>query len=158
MAATLAPRAGMVTLLDAAREAVGRVVDPEIPVLGIMDLGIVARVEIVADSVEIDIMPTYSGCPALAQIEADIRGELAKAGFANVVVTTVQLPVWSTDRMSEHARRQLSEFGIAPPGATSCPRCSSVVTTTVSFFGSTACKALMVCDSCLEPFDRFKEF
>lgn len=158
MASTLTPRPGMVTLLDSAREAVARVVDPEIPVLGIIDLGIVARIEMVADSVEIDIMPTYSGCPALAQIEADIRGELARAGFAEVVVSTVQLPVWSTDRISEQGRRQLSEFGIAPPGVSSCPRCSSVTTTTVSLFGSTACKALMVCGSCLEPFDRFKEF
>jgi ring-1,2-phenylacetyl-CoA epoxidase subunit PaaD len=145
---------------DTVREALGTVVDPEIPVLTIADLGVLQSFDIDGSTVTVTITPTYSGCPAMGQIEDDITATLTKTGAGNVVINTVYLPAWSTDRISDEGRRKLAEFGIAPPVAESdvlCPRCSAVNPRMAARFGSTACKALMVCSSCGEPFDYFKE-
>lgn len=147
-----------------ARSALDSVVDPEIPVLTIVDLGIVRRVEVDGDRVVVTITPTYSGCPAMKVIQADIVGALEAEGFSQVVVETVYSPAWTTDWMSERGKQKLAEFGIAPPHAVGpgsrppvhCPRCRGTARV-VSEFGSTACKALMVCSTCGEPFDYFKE-
>ena len=147
-----------------ARDALASVVDPEIPVLTIEDMGIVRKVEATEDSVEVDITPTYSGCPAMDQIASDVRAALTDAGFSRVVVNTVYSPAWTTDWMSDSGKQKLEEYGIAPPPDTAhadrhtvlCPQCRSDETATISEYGSTACKALMVCESCREPFDLFK--
>jgi ring-1,2-phenylacetyl-CoA epoxidase subunit PaaD len=141
-----------------------RVVDPEIPVLTLADLGVLRDVEIAADgAVIVTITPTYSGCPALDTMRSDIRTVLAAEGLTRAEVRTVHQPAWTTDMMSEDGRAKLEHFGIAPPGPTAtpdtpvlCPQCASSETRTVSHFGSTACKALMVCSACREPFDYFK--
>lgn len=152
----------MVTALDSARSVIGQVMDPEIPMLGIVDLGIVRDVRVEGSSVEVDITPTYSGCPAMEAIRSDIERRLEAAGFAPVVVRTVFGEAWCTDWMTERGRQVLLESGIAPPEHSEadrpvlCPRCSSREIRLISEFGSTACKALMACTSCGEPFDRFK--
>lgn len=145
---------------DRARDIAASVVDPEIPVLTIADLGILRDVDIEDDRVVVTITPTYSGCPAMRQIEDDIVTALADAGFADAEVRTVYQPAWTTDWISEEGRRKLADFGIAPPTAESdvlCPRCAAADPRLVARFGSTACKALMVCSSCREPFDWFKQ-
>jgi ring-1,2-phenylacetyl-CoA epoxidase subunit PaaD len=148
------------TRLEEAQWAAEQVVDPEIPVLTIADLGILRSVELVNGAVVATITPTYSGCPAMAVIEDDLRETLAGAGFDRVKVVTVHHPAWSTDWVTDEGREKLAAFGIAPPSAAEvvCPRCRAGSPHEVSRFGSTACKALMVCASCGEPFDRFKEF
>lgn len=150
------------------RELVAQVPDPEIPVLTIADLGVLRGVDVTDDGrVEVEITPTYSGCPAMDTIRADIVDRLAAAGHRDVEVRTVLSPAWTTDWMTEEGKRKLREYGIAPPGprpsgrvmvrlSVKCPRCGSPDTREVSRFGSTACKALYTCDSCLEPFDHFK--
>jgi ring-1,2-phenylacetyl-CoA epoxidase subunit PaaD len=151
------------TLLDA-RKALAAVTDPEIPVLTVDDLGIIRDVQVDGTAVTVTITPTYSGCPAMDVIAADIEAALVATGFATVEVKTVFSPAWTTDWMSAEGKQKLAEFGIAPPHPTGlterpavlCPRCRSEART-VSEFGSTACKALMVCMSCGEPFDYFKE-
>lgn len=151
----------VMTTVDRARAALASVTDPEIPVLTIDDLGIVRGVDANDDAVTVTITPTYSGCPAMEAIRSDIEAALTAAGFSTVVVETVYSPAWTTDWMSDEGKRKLEEYGIAPPHATSepapvlCPRCRSEART-VSEFGSTACKALMVCTGCGEPFDFFK--
>jgi ring-1,2-phenylacetyl-CoA epoxidase subunit PaaD len=158
MVTTRAPTAADVwRLLD-------RVVDPEIPVLTLADLGVLRDVAVADDvGVIVTITPTYSGCPALDTMRSDIRAVLAEEGFTNVEIRTVLRPAWTTDMMSAEGRIKLAQFGIAPPGPTAapnapvlCPQCLSADTATVSIFGSTACKALMVCSRCREPFDYFK--
>ncbi|HEY4606829.1 MAG TPA: 1,2-phenylacetyl-CoA epoxidase subunit PaaD [Acidimicrobiia bacterium] len=147
--------------LDRARAVAGGVVDPEIPVLTIADLGILREVRVEGGAVTVTITPTYSGCPAMRQIEADLRKALRVEGFDPVEVRVAQVPTWSTDWITAEGRRKLSSFGIAPPmplDAAECPRCRSPEPTVISRFGSTACKALMVCSACGEPFDYFKEF
>ncbi len=142
------------------REVVSAVVDPEIPVLTIADLGILRDVTIEDGTVVCTITPTYSGCPAMRQIEDDIRAALNDAGYEDVRVRTVFMPAWSTDWMSEEGHRKLAEFGIAPPTRQEevlCPRCRADSPKVIAQFGSTACKALMVCSSCGEPFDYFKQ-
>ena len=137
-----------------------RMVDPEIPVLTIADLGILRSVEIDGDTVVCTITPTYSGCPAMRQIEDDLRQAFASEGLEQVEVRTVYQPAWTTDWMTEEGRRKLAQFGIAPPGAETavlCPRCEADSPRMVARFGSTACKALMVCSGCGEPFDWFKQ-
>jgi ring-1,2-phenylacetyl-CoA epoxidase subunit PaaD len=111
----------------------------------------------------VTITPTYTGCPALETMREDIRSVLAASGYADVEIKTVHSPAWGTDMMSDEGRAKLASFGIAPPMPTSapdsgilCPQCDSEATRTVSRFGSTACKALMVCSECGEPFDYFK--
>lgn len=152
------------TALDRARSALARVTDPEIPVLTIEDLGILRDVETDKDSVRVTITPTYSGCPAMDVIRDEIHQALEAAGFGTIDVRTVYSPAWTTDWMSEDGKRKLEEFGIAAPHPVSdgprppvlCVRCRGEART-VAEFGSTACKALMVCTECGEPFDYFKE-
>jgi ring-1,2-phenylacetyl-CoA epoxidase subunit PaaD len=145
--------------------------DPEIPVISIVELGIVRDVQLNPDGkVTISITPTYSGCPAMMAIENDIKSTLEEAGFNQVAVKLVYSPVWTTDWIPEEAREKLRTYGIAPPEHSTsdksvlslhprtiqCPKCGSVHTVMISAFGSTACKALYKCESCLEPFDYFK--
>jgi ring-1,2-phenylacetyl-CoA epoxidase subunit PaaD len=144
-----------------AREVASKVVDPEIPVLSIDDLGILREIEVVDDRVVVTITPTYSGCPAMRQIETDISLALGLAGFDRVEVRLALSPAWSSDWISPKGHRKLAAFGIAPPvpvEAVVCPKCASASPRLVARFGSTACKALMVCSACGEPFDYFKEF
>ena len=150
-----------------ARDVVAAVPDPEIPVISIDDLGILRSVETEDDgTVVVTITPTYSGCPAMDAIRADIRTALAKHGFDNVEVRTVLRPAWSTDWITPQGRERLASFGIAPPRraadgllqiAVACPLCGSTNTRLVSSFGSTPCKAHRICADCAEPFDHFKE-
>jgi ring-1,2-phenylacetyl-CoA epoxidase subunit PaaD len=128
--------------------------DPEIPVLSIVDLGIVR--EVTAERVT--ITPTYTGCPATQVIEADIRLALDSAGFGEVAIATVLAPPWTTDWITPEGRDKLRAYGIAPPtrGAVACPQCGSADTEEISRFGSTPCKSLWRCRSCAEPFDLFK--
>ncbi|GMQ86556.1 MAG: phenylacetate-CoA oxygenase subunit PaaJ [Acidimicrobiia bacterium] len=147
------------TPLQRIEDLLAGVVDPEIPVLSIGDLGVLRNVSVAGDgSVTVTITPTYSGCPALGVIEEDIVSVLEAAGYERVAVDTVFSPAWTTDWMNDDARRRLNDYGIAPPGPEPvlCPQCSAPETTVVSPFGSTACKALMVCNECQEPFDHFK--
>lgn len=137
--------------------------DPEIPVISIWDLGILKDVRREGETAVVVITPTYSGCPAMKEIERDIRDRLAGRAGYRVRVVTELAPAWSTDHMTEAGRRALQEYGIAPPqpaGApdrpVACPRCGSTATRLVSQFGSTACKALYQCEDCREPFDHFK--
>jgi ring-1,2-phenylacetyl-CoA epoxidase subunit PaaD len=139
--------------------------DPEIPVLTIMDMGILRDIKINADQVEVIITPTYSGCPAMDAISMDIRLKLIEHGYKNVRVTSVLSPAWTTDWMTDEGKRKLKAYGIAPPislsdGASDreieCPQCHSHHTKLISQFGSTACKALYQCNDCKEPFDYFK--
>src|SRR5436309_16099377 len=149
-------------------EVAARVVDPEVPVLTIADLGVLRDVAVNDGCVEVAITPTYSGCPAMNMITLEIELALERAGFRDSKVRTVLSPAWTTDWMSEEGRRKLREYGIAPPRAASsrralfwieqvaCPQCGSEDTEVLSEFGSTACKALWRCKSCREPFDYFK--
>lgn len=135
-----------------------KVPDPEIPVLTIVDLGIVRDVT-VGDTVSVDIAPTYSGCPATEVIETSVRSALVENGVENPVVRRVLSPPWTTDWITEEGRRKLHEYGIAPPQKSThiaCPQCDSLNTEKVSEFGSTACKAAWRCLDCLEPFEYFK--
>ncbi|WP_407175966.1 1,2-phenylacetyl-CoA epoxidase subunit PaaD [Bradyrhizobium sp. STM 3562] len=149
-------------------EAAASVVDPEIPVLTIADLGVLRHVAVAGDRVEVAITPTYSGCPAMNMIALEIELALEREGFRNPKVRTVLSPAWTTDWMSEEGRRKLRDYGIAPPLPASsrralfgmqhvaCPQCGSDDTELLSEFGSTSCKALWRCKSCREPFDYFK--
>ena len=149
------------------------VCDPEIPVLSIIDLGIVRDVKLNAEEVEVFITPTYSGCPAMDAIAIDIRLKLIEHGHKKIKLTSVLSPAWTTDWMSEEGKRKLKEYGIAPPhwsghskesghlkwtdsSSPACPQCNSSNTKLLSQFGSTACKALYQCNDCKEPFDYFK--
>ena len=131
--------------------------DPEIPVLTITDLGIVRGI---ADNPpRVLISPTYTGCPATVAIENLIRDALDKAGFHDVHIERVLFPPWTTDWISERGHERLKAYGIAPPTTSEtaeCPQCGSADTVEVSRFGSTPCKAQWRCNSCLEPFERFK--
>jgi ring-1,2-phenylacetyl-CoA epoxidase subunit PaaD len=151
----------MVSITTDLRRVVASVVDPEIPVLTIEDLGILRSVDLDDDRVVVTITPTYSGCPAMRQIEDDIGAALAREGVDEYEVEVVHNPAWTTDWITEAGHRKLAEFGIAPPTPLDevlCPRCQQDEPRMVARFGSTACKALMVCSSCGEPFDYFKEF
>ena len=135
--------------------------DPEIPVLSVVDLGIVRYVRADGEDVHVGITPTYSGCPATEVIERSIREALAREELGDVTVETVLSPPWSSEWLSEEGRRKLREFGIAAPTArtasnVACPRCGSHGVERVSEFGSTPCKAHYRCRDCLEPFDVFK--
>lgn len=147
------------------------VCDPEIPVLTVVDMGIVRDVIAGGDGqVEVVITPTYSGCPAMNTIEINIKAALQEAGYDSVKVTTVLSPAWTTDWLSEAGREKLREYGIAPPVGSSqdkrelfgeekvvpCPHCGSEQTRMISQFGSTPCKSMYRCLDCLEPFDYFK--
>lgn len=149
------------------RDVLASVTDPEIPVLTIEDMGILRSIDFAPDgSVVVTITPTYSGCPAMEVIASDIVDALDRAGAGATVVTSLS-PAWTTDWMSKSGRQKLAEFGIAPPDRLAddplslveevrCPNCASTDVKVVSEFGSTACKRMMVCSQCLEPFDHFK--
>lgn len=157
-------------LWDVLRE----VLDPEVPALSVVDLGIVRGVEVVGEEVTVTVTPTYSGCPATREIEREIRAALARAGHPDALVRTVYSPPWTTDWISDEGRRKLRDYGIAPPGpapaesetlvsitarpraAVPCPFCGSSRTTLKSEFGSTACKSMLVCEECRQPFEAFK--
>ena len=149
--------------------------DPEVPVLSIVDLGIVRSIELVSSNDErsgltITITPTYSGCPAMDVIQIDIRLKLVEHGYKNIQIQQSLSPAWTTDWMTEEGKRKLKEFGIAPPNpkqqfcsqemfqqeAVQCPHCNSFHTELISQFGSTACKAMYRCHDCQEAFDYFK--
>lgn len=145
------------------------VFDPEVPVLSVVDLGVVQKIERSEDKCKITITPTYSGCPAMKRIEDDIVEKLHEKGIENVVVELVLSPAWTTDWISEEGKKKLKAYGIAPPQdepdksvlfadpiVVPCPKCGSKNTKLVSQFGSTACKAHYQCKDCLEPFDYFK--
>jgi ring-1,2-phenylacetyl-CoA epoxidase subunit PaaD len=147
-----------------------QVADPEIPVLSVLDLGIIRHLLLQPDGrLEVGIAPTYSGCPATSVIKADVLRALGSAGFDAAAVDVLS-PPWTSDWLTAEGRRKLESFGIAPPGTpvgspralwqadtpAACPRCGSQRTTRTSEFGSTPCKALYRCDACLEPFDYFK--
>ncbi|MEU8887248.1 1,2-phenylacetyl-CoA epoxidase subunit PaaD [Streptomyces sp. NPDC048442] len=163
------------------RRLAGSVPDPELPVLTLAELGVLRAVHVSGPGrVEVELTPTYTGCPAIEAMSADIERILHESGgMAEVTVRTVLAPAWSTDDISAEGRRKLAEFGIAPPRTTRevgsavsngaapepiplslairCPHCGSIDTELLSRFSSTACKALRRCVSCREPFDHFKE-
>lgn len=154
---------------DAIINMLAQIPDPEIPVISIVDLGVIRDVKPLEDGVEVVITPTYSGCPAMKQMEDDIRNRL-REGYGNIKITTVFHPAWTTDWLSDASKKKLQEYGIAPPEESTsdksfltgqpktvtCPHCKSKNTHLVSQFGSTACKALYKCNDCLEAFDYFK--
>ncbi|MBM3432868.1 MAG: phenylacetate-CoA oxygenase subunit PaaJ [Bacteroidetes bacterium] len=154
----------MIATIDSIYEVLERVTDPEVPVLTILDLGIVRKVELKEDQVVITITSTYMGCPAMDMIAAQIRMEMAAAGYGSVRIEHSIRPAWTTEWMSEAGKEKLKAYGIAPPDkrfsipedGVECPRCSSRNTRLVSEFGSTACKALYQCRDCQDPFDYFK--
>lgn len=159
--------------VERARVVAAGVRDPELPLLTLEDLGVLRDVWIDDGRVVVTITPTYSGCPALATMRADLLVDLRRAGFERSEVRTVLAPPWTTDWISDRGRRTLAEHGIAPPGPApsrrgpidlglpsirvACPRCGSADTTEISRFGSTACKAIHRCGVCEETFDRIKE-
>lgn len=157
--------------------ALAAVPDPEVPVLSVIDLGIVREVSADGDAVEVVLTPTYSGCPATEVIAGSVRDALLAVGFGDVRVTQRLAPAWTTDWISAEGRRKLAEYGISPPGpvpveaggaqvvhlhrrgataAVACLRCGSADTERLAAFGSTACKALWRCRACREPFEHFK--
>lgn len=144
--------------------------DPEVPVISVLELGVVRHVDVgVSGDVSVTITPTYTGCPAMDAMAADIKKELLERGVPSVSVQQRLSPAWTTDWISDAGKRKLKEYGIAPPEKTAdiralkgaqpvveCPQCGSKNTVMLSPFGSTACKALWKCNDCLEPFDQFK--
>jgi ring-1,2-phenylacetyl-CoA epoxidase subunit PaaD len=157
------------SLTARAREVAASVLDPEVPVLTIDDLGVLRDVAVVGERVTVTITPTYSGCPAMDTIRDDVILALTAAGFDDVEVRLVLAPAWTTDWMTDAGKQKLVDYGIAPPTGRAavngpirlqlsvrCPRCGSLDTREVARFGSTSCKALYECRACLEPFDHFK--
>ena len=158
--------------IERARAVLDGVLDPEIPVLSLNDLGVIRAIDLAPDgTLRVGVSPTYSGCPATAVIRADVVAALESAGFRRVQVVDMLSPPWTSDWISDDGRRKLEAYGIAPPpapvaslralvgddaAAVACPRCGSRDTQLLSEFGSTPCKALHRCRACLEPFDRFK--
>ena len=154
--------------------AVATVMDPEVPVLSVVELGIVRDVTIDGGQVTVTVTPTYSGCPAMRVIEEEILAALDTHGFPGARVRTVYAPAWTTEWIGDEARAKLRAYGIAPPSggsfsdgdalvplvrrraAVECPYCGSSSTTLRSEFGSTACKSTLFCDSCRQPFEQFK--
>lgn len=151
-------------------QALAAVLDPEVPVLSVLDLGLVRGIKLNDDVLEVALTPTYTGCPATKLIEDNVREALLLAGAKSVTIKTQLSPPWTTDWMSSEGKEKLRGYGISPPLHSSnsksaimgldpdiaCPQCGSMKTKKVSEFGSTACKALYKCESCLEPFDYFK--
>ncbi len=154
------------------KEILSTVTDPEIPVITIQELGILREVEIDEDAgkIIVYITPTYTGCPAMDMITVQIKAALQEYGYDNVEIISLLEPAWTTDWISESGRKQLMDYGISPPSqkttdpsflkgtlpSVQCPQCKSFDTEMISRFGSTACKSLYKCKSCLEPFDYFK--
>lgn len=156
---------------EQAWDVLARVADPEIPVISVTELGIVREVTVSAETVEVVVTPTYSGCPATEVIERSIVEALREAGAADVRVEMRLAPAWTTDWIAPEAKEKLRRYGIAPPGAAAnaavaqpigfvpradCPLCGSRNTERLSAFGATACKALYRCRDCREPFEHFK--
>lgn len=149
-------------------ERLALIPDPEVPVISILDLGIVRNVHFDGEKLEIAITPTYTGCPAMSLFRAEIEAAMHDQGFDNVEIKTVFSPAWTTDWLSEQAKEKLRKYGIAPPvksddpfaplPAIPCPRCGSEDTCSLSQFGATACKSLHRCNVCEEPFEYFKQF
>lgn len=149
-------------------EILSAIADPEIPVVSIQEIGMLRDVVVSEDGYEVFLTPTYTGCPAMGIIEADIKALLEEKGITPVKVTLIYSPAWSTDWMSDEAKEKMRKYGIAPPAHSSCgsifkteqevvcPHCSSQDTEMISRFGATACKALYKCNSCKEPFEYFK--
>jgi ring-1,2-phenylacetyl-CoA epoxidase subunit PaaD len=137
-------------------DALDDVKDPEIPVMSIWDLGVLQNIERRDNQVRVTITPTYSGCPAIGQIEQDIVARLAQAGEHQVEILMCLSPAWSTELLSQATKARLQKYGVSPPGSNCCPQCGSEDIEVISEFSSTACKALHRCRSCLEPFDHFK--
>lgn len=156
--------------INAVWEILKGIEDPEIPVISIVDLGIVRHVFYDNDKLIVSITPTYTGCPATKVIETSVFDALTEAGLGNFEIRTVISPPWTTDWLSEEGRQKLTAYGIAPPQGSSadkaalfaeeknipCPRCGSMDTEMISQFGSTPCKSLFRCRDCREPFDYFK--
>jgi ring-1,2-phenylacetyl-CoA epoxidase subunit PaaD len=153
------------------RNIISQVTDPEVPVLSIIDLGIIRDIKIENEIVEITITPTYTGCPAMDIIKMNIRMVLLENGFKNISIKQILSPAWTTDWITENGKDKLKAYGIAPPNskqvvcssdvfqteeAIQCPQCNSYNTVLISQFGSTACKALYRCNDCKEAFDYFK--
>ena len=154
------------TAVQDAWDLLAQVPDPELPTVSVVDLGIARSVDVDGDAVVVTITPTYSGCPAMREIEDDVRARLAER-FGDVQVRTVLSPAWTTDWVTDEGRRKLAATGIAPPGTRmlplltegrpeACPRCGSADVEELAGFGSTACKALWRCRACGEPFEQFK--
>jgi ring-1,2-phenylacetyl-CoA epoxidase subunit PaaD len=156
---------------DEIMSVLDEVKDPEVPILSVVELGIVRDATADETGVEVTITPTYSGCPAMREIEDEIRAALTSRGYGEVRVRTTYSPPWTTDWIAEPARRKLAEYGIAPPGragdveliplrtrraAIACPYCASTNTEQRSEFGSTACKSIWYCRECRQPFEEFK--
>jgi ring-1,2-phenylacetyl-CoA epoxidase subunit PaaD len=165
----------MVSTLADARAVAEEVTDPELPMLTLHDLGVLRGVRVEGERVVVEITPTYSGCPAMAEMRADLTARLRAAGYRDVDVRIVLSPPWTTDDISARGRRLLAQHGIAPPGtaprrgpgpvplslgrtapAVSCPQCGSADTELLSRFGATSCKALYRCTTCREPFEQVK--
>lgn len=161
----------MVLSRDEVLDVLDQVKDPEVPVLSVVELGIVRDVRIDGDEVTVVVTPTYSGCPAMRVIEDDVLAALRERGITRAKFETVYTPAWTTDWMSDAARAKLRAFGIAPPGHVAveplvmiarkrepvvCPYCGSRNTTLTTEFSSTACKAMHVCHACTQPFEEFK--
>ena len=163
----------MMLTLPSEREiwtALEEVKDPEIPVVSVVEMGIVRSVELKKDGVEVAMTPTFSGCPALRVMHDDIEAKMRELGFEEVEVKTVLSPPWSTDWITEAAKAKLHEFGVAPPAPVgedegliqlepspaACPRCGSFDTSTKNTFGPTLCKSIHVCNRCIESFEAFK--
>jgi ring-1,2-phenylacetyl-CoA epoxidase subunit PaaD len=163
----------MITLSSSKQlwSALARVPDPEIPVLNVVEMGIVREVKVESDKAVITMTPTFSGCPALGVIRDSLEETARKLGFAEVEVKTVLSPPWSTDWITAEAKQKLERYGIAPPkpkregdlfliqlelSPTRCPKCSSLNTSVKNTFGSTLCKSIHVCNACHEPFESFK--
>lgn len=146
--------------LEDIRGWLDQVPDPEIPVISLMDLGIIRDVAWQDDALEVTVTPTYSGCPATSVINMEIETALKGHGIKNVILKRQISPPWTTDWLSDKGRAKLEEYGIAPPreagGPEHCPLCKSTNVEKVSQFGSTPCKAQWRCTDCLEPFDYFK--
>ena len=147
-------------------QAIASVTDPEIPVLSVVDMGIIVGVRNADGAVEIDITPTFSGCPALDVIRREIKEAVLRAGARSAEVRIVYHPPWTSDRLTPEGRRKLKEFGLAPPGArcgsspnldrVACPLCNSDNTEMESLFGPTLCRSIHYCRDCLQSFEHFK--
>ena len=171
MAPSLVPGSEVVTTAqDEILDLVGSIPDPEIPILTLQDLGILRGVDVQPNGrLVVTLTPTYMGCPAIDPIRLSVMRVLSEAGYNQVDIRLVLAPAWTTDWMSDEARAKLRAYGLAPPtrigtgrdctvltAPAECPRCGSTNTREVSRFGATPCRAHLVCNSCLEPFDRFK--
>lgn len=156
---------------QAVLDCLAEVMDPEIPVISLLELGVLRDVQFEGEQVVVALTPTYSGCPAMKVMEEDILKRLSEKGYDDVRIKPVFSPAWTTDWMSSEARRKLKEYGIAPPGKVdadtlnpfkttqrivACPFCDSTETELRSEFGSTACKAMHYCLNCNQPFEHFK--